>query len=102
MGNCKEGSCSTSGEEKCGSGSSDCGQSSGCEMTDMFMKLGNQAWEELMVEKMKKQWEALRGQNMDKMAQAGVEASMAYWQHKMEGKMKCHESKEKIKQSMMG
>ena len=104
MGDCKEGTCSTEqqkGGADCCSGSS-CNKSSGCEMTDMLMHIADSAWAELMKDKMKKLFETHRGKNMDKLAKASVEASLAYWEHKMKGKMACHENKEKLKQAMMG
>lgn len=73
-----------------------------CDMTDMMLGLANQALEELMMKKMKAEWEKLRGKNMEKMAVTSVEASMVYWKHKMEGMYQCEESKQKMQQSFHG
>jgi len=75
--------------------------SSGCEMTDMLMKLADNSWEELMKEKMKKVLETKIGKRMDKTAGVIVQASLDYWQHKMQGKAKCEEHKQKIKAAFM-
>lgn len=104
-GNCESGSEQSCSSGSCGSGScqsSGCGKSSGCEMTDMMMGLSHKAWMCLMKDKMKAELEKHRGEQMNKMAAAIVEASIASWEHKMQGKMQCHEHKEKIKQAMMG
>lgn len=74
---------------------------SGCEMTDMMMCLANDAWADLMKEKMKAELEKARGAKMNKVAAAAVQASITYWEHKMAGKMKCHEAKESMKQAFM-
>jgi len=70
-------------------------------MTDLVMKLANKAWEQLLLEKMKKEIEKLHGTGVQKVAEAGVAAGHAQWEHKMTGKMKCHEHKDKIKQAFM-
>lgn len=75
---------------------------SGCEMTDMIMSLADQAWEELMKEKIKKEFEKQLGERMNKVALAGANASIAYHMHLMEGKVKCEENKNKLKQAFMG
>lgn len=92
----KDGSCDTKGN----CGPEDCG--TGCSMTDMILRISEEAWTELMKEKMKKALEAQIGEKMDKTAAAGVAASIAKWQHKMEGMGKCKEHTQKIQQSFMG
>ena len=76
--------------------------SSGCEMTDKLMHLAEKAWEKLLIEKMKKILEEKNGARMDKVAQATVEATNSYWEHKMKGKTQCHDAKDKIKSAFMG
>jgi hypothetical protein len=90
--------------EKCGKSESDCESEpkSGCEMTDQMMVLANEAWAELVKEKMKKRFEEVSGEKMNKIALASVEASMAYWQHKMKGKQGCMEHTQKMQQAFLG
>ena len=97
---CNEGSskqeCQTKG------GSSSCGsKGSGCEMTDMVMGLTHKAWGQLMVEKMKAELEKTRGEKMNKVAAAAIAASLAKWEHKMSGKVKCQEPKDNLKRAFM-
>ena len=91
---CNEGSCNEG--SKCGS------QSTGCEMTDMMLNLADEAWKQLMMEKMKAEFEKQRGEKMTRVAAASIEASIAKWEHKMSGKMKCQEAKDKLKAAFMG
>ena len=74
---------------------------SGCEMTDMIMHIADHAWAELMKEKMKKEFEKQMGDKMNKVAIASVNASIEYHTHEMEGKIKCEEHKNKLKQAFM-
>ena len=95
---CNEGSCCES--------SSDCCESKGCceqekGMGVMVMRLANEAWEELMKEKMKSAYEKAMGDKMNKTAQIGVEACMMYWGNKMKGKMAWMEFEEKLNKAMM-
>lgn len=89
MGECNEGSCESQ-EGGC------------CEMSAMLMKLADEAWGELMKEKMKKAIEKERGEKMNKVAAVSVQASLAYWEHKMQGKAQCHEFSENLKKAFMG
>lgn len=61
-----------------------------CEKTEMLFRLANKAWDELMREKMKKEWEKSMGPHMDKMAKVATEAAGKYWQNKMEAKENVH------------
>ena len=97
---CEEESCCT--EKSCSESS--CGSDSGGDEnpTGMMMKLAEDAWSDLMKEKIKAVYEKQTGAMMNKVAQAAAEASIAYWTHKMEGEAKCHEHQEKIMKAFMG
>lgn len=95
MTECNENSCNEQSECSNSKGT-------GCEMTDMMMCLADEAWKQLMVEKMKQQFEQQRGEKMNRVAAASIEASIAKWEHKMSGKMKCQEAKGKLKAAFMG
>ncbi len=95
---CSEGSCCESEKECCGS--------KGCceeekSMGAMIMKLANEAWDDLMKEKMKSSYEKAMGSKMDKAAQIGVEACIMYWGNKMKGKVAWAEFEEKLSKAMM-
>ena len=97
---CNENKCETTKQSSCNTKKSCC--SSGCPMTDGIFKLAEDAWSELMVEKMKDQFEKLMGPKMDKVASAGVKASITFWENKMKSKGEMHKEFENIKQSFMG
>ena len=75
--------------------------SSGCQMTDKMLKMAEEAWGMAMKEKMKKQFENVAAEKLDKMATSVVQASMTYWQNKMKSKGDMHKEFENIKQAMM-
>jgi hypothetical protein len=52
-------------------------------MTDYLLELSDKAWEQVMLEKMKKAYEKHRGQEMDKMAEGAVKTALTYWLNKM-------------------
>lgn len=56
---------------------------SGCDMTDHVVKMANMAWEQLMIEKMKVYIEKKKGEKMNSMAVAAVDASFTHWENKM-------------------
>ena len=102
---CDEEKCCETGNEccedsKCGCGS-ECSCDSGSSKAGMIMGLANEAWAELMKEKMKAAFEKIKGDKMDKVAQIGVEACMAYWGNKMKDKASFEEFEEKLNKAMM-
>ena len=98
---CEEGSCCESGKgseccsEKC------CCEGNSMDKGQMMMGLANEAWSELMKEKMKAAYEKAKGDKMNKVAQISVEACMAYWGSKMKSKEAWNEFEEKLKNAMM-
>lgn len=56
------------------------------DMPHMMLKLGDDAWADLMKEKMKAVYERERGANMDKASEVIVHASIDFWMQKMAGK----------------
>lgn len=87
-------------DESCNNGS--CNSKSpktGCEMTDMLMRMADKAWEELMMEKMKKHWEKSVGPRMDKVAKASVDGSNGYWNAMMQSKGSIHMAQDQIKKA---
>ncbi len=104
MGECcsDEKCCSTQESGDCCESENDSCCSSECcgggDMADGLMKLADEAWGELLKEKIKKQYEKAAGPKMDKLAAVLAEGAIEYWKAKMEGTAKCAEFKEKIMQ----
>ena len=99
--NCEEKCCSAEGKSCCCSEKGcDCGGEHS-EHATMIMQLANEAWTELLKEKMKSAFEKALGDKLNKVAQVGVEASTGYWQNKMKVGIACAEFEEKLKKAMM-
>jgi hypothetical protein len=96
---CHENKCETK-EQKCNEQKKEC-HSSGCDFTDMLMRQADRAWNEVVIEKMKEQFKSTMGEKIDKIAVAGVKASITHWENKMKAKMDMHQEMENIKKSMM-
>jgi hypothetical protein len=73
-------------DEKCGSEKCDDGY---CDMSREMACLADKAWMCLMMDKMKKAWDAKRGPTMDKVADVAVEHSMAVWKVRKEAQDMC-------------
>jgi len=97
---CEEKTCETDGSSNCKS-SDGCNLNSGCSMSDEIFSIANEAWRELLKEKMKKEFEKQRGEKMNGIAVVGVEGAMNYWQNMMAGKGATQEFQEKLKQAFM-
>ena len=92
---CGEESCCAAKSAEC------CCEEESKSMGKMMMDLANEAWSELMKEKMKAAYEKAVGDKMNKSSQASVEACMAYWNNKMKEQASCAEFEEKLKRAMM-
>jgi hypothetical protein len=71
------------------------------EKGDYLKELADEAWSELMKEKIKKILEKANGERMNKTAQLIADARYSYWMNKMKAKAEEDSWKEKISMSMM-
>ena len=85
-----------------------CGGDWGCEdesrgHAQMMMQLSDNAWAELMKEKMKSHYEKKVGQSMDKVAEIGVDMGLDFWESHMKqekfSKEKIDEYEKKLKEA---
>lgn len=74
--------------------SSDCG----CDMPEKLLALADEAWHELLKEKIKAEIAKSCPDSMDKLARLVAETNKAKWAHTMKGKLKCDEYKNKLKE----
>ena len=95
---CSEDKCCSTGKESCCCESS-CGESNN--VSKIVLQLANEAWGELMKDKMKAAYEKETGDKMSKAAQVGVEASIAFWSGKMKERASFAEFEEKLRKAMM-
>ena len=85
-------------ENKCGSEKESC-YSTGCDMTDAMLRLADRAWEELMIEKMKRSFEEHNGERMNKIAKVMVDSTNAHWKTKMEAMGNKHKAKTNLQEA---
>ena len=110
-GKCGENSCVGGRGGGCPEQEMGCGQGMGggcaksaCESTDpmrMMWEMQEEAYAELMVEKMKAAFERRIGKKMDKAAEVVVEYSVRHWASKMEHKEMKMKGKEEYFQKLM-
>ena len=95
---CCEDKCCTTSSAKC-----ECKKccDEGADTGKMMIKLANEAWEELLKEKMQTLYEKSAGSKMNNAAQVSVEACMVYWNNKMKEQASHADFEEKLKRSMM-
>ncbi|GEM_PF-1832071 len=96
---CCEDSCCESGKENACCDEKSCDEP--MDKGKYMMGLADDAWEELMKEKMKIALQKAKGEKMDKVAQICVEACIAYWSNKMKEESAWAEFNEKLKNAMM-
>jgi hypothetical protein len=65
---------------------------------DFLYELADEAWSELMKEKVKKALEKIQGEHMNKTAQVIAEARLAYWGNKMRSQGEEASWEDKIKE----
>lgn len=68
-----------------------------CDMPEKLLALADEAWSELLKEKIKAEISKSCGEGMDKLAKLVAETNKAKWAHTIQGKVKCNEYKDKLK-----
>lgn len=94
----KGGCCSQKSECGCQGKSCGCGGCGGCKCNkaEKFLELADQAWMELLKEKIKTHIQS-QAKNMDELARLISEANHERWQKKLEDKECCGSFEEKLK-----
>lgn len=89
------------GEKTCSCG---CGkhyhrhdEEGGCHCAEKFLEVADEAWKEVLKEKIKTKIIAKKGEHLDKLAEMVAEANGEKWKHMISAKMKCNEFKENLK-----
>ena len=80
-----EGTCTTEATGDC------------CDMAEKLLVIGDEAWNELLKEKIKAEIEKSCGAGMDKLANLIATTNKAKWTHEIQGKVKCEEYKQNLK-----
>lgn len=71
---------------------------SGCDMPGKLLALADEAWHELLKEKIKVEIAQSCGDGMDKLAKLVADTNKAKWAHTIKGKVKCDEYQKKLKE----
>ena len=69
----------------------------GCHCTDKFLELADEAWAEVLKEKIKSQIIAHKSEHLDKLAELVAKANGEKWKYKISAKMKGSEFKDDLK-----
>lgn len=73
-----------------------------CDMPERLLALADEAWHELLKEKIKAEISKSCGDSMEKLAKLVTETNKAKWAHTIQGKVKCDEYKDKLKAFFSG
>lgn len=68
-----------------------------CNCAEKFLELADEAWKEVLKEKIKAKIIAKKGEHMDKLAEIVAKANGEKWKNKITAKVQCHEFKEQLK-----
>lgn len=68
-----------------------------CHCEEKFMKIADEAWMELLKEKIKAEIEKKQGDSLEKLAEIITKANSEKWRHKITIKSKCEEYKNNLK-----
>lgn len=77
---------------------SDSGCNCGCSCSDNFLKLADEAWMEVLKEKIKGQIITHKGEQMDKLAAIIAKANGERWKNKISSKINSNEFKDSLKE----
>jgi hypothetical protein len=82
---------------KCGD-KSDHGE---CDWSEKLLRMADQAWKEVLIDKIKAEIEKNESEQLQKLAEIVANANGEKWQHKMAAKMKCEDYRETVKDFFM-
>lgn len=69
----------------------------GCHCTEKLLMIADEAWKEVLKDKIKEKILAKKGEHMDNLAELIATANGQKWKHIISAKMKCDEFKDQIK-----
>lgn len=69
-----------------------------CNMPEKLLCLADEAWKEVVKDKIKKEIEKNAGAKLDALAKLVAEANHTKWTHLIEGKQKCDQFKDQVKE----
>lgn len=70
----------------------------GCHCSEKFLALADEAWKEVLKEKIKDKIRAKKGEHIEKLAEIIATANGDKWKNKISAKTKCNEFKDTLKE----
>ncbi len=74
------------------------GEKDGCHCAEKFLGIADEAWKEVLKDKIKHIILEHKGQHLDELAEIIAKANAAKWKAKISSKSKCNEYKDKLKE----
>ncbi len=68
-----------------------------CHCAEKFLEIADEAWKEVLKEKIKTKIIEHKGEHLDKLAEIIAKANGEKWKHKISAKTKCNDFKENLK-----
>lgn len=97
--NHQEGSCSCGCGCGCGCGSHHHHDDEGkCHCAEKFLEIADEAWREVLKEKIKAKILTHKGEHLEKLAELVAKANGEKWKNKISAKMHCNEFKDNLKE----
>lgn len=70
----------------------------GCKCAEKFLEIADEAWKEVLKEKIKAKIIAKKGEHIEKLAEIIAMANGQKWKSKISAKKNCHEFKDSLKE----
>ncbi len=77
------------------------GDSECCNMPEKLLCLADEAWKEVVKDKIKQEIEKTAGAKLDALAKLVAETNHKKWAHLIEGKQKCDHFKDQVKEAFL-
>lgn len=68
-----------------------------CNCAEKFLRLADEAWQEVLKEKIKDKIRSKRGEHIEKLAEIVATANGEKWKHIISAKIKCNQFKDNLK-----
>jgi len=73
-----------------------------CDIPEKLLCLADEAWKEVLKEKIKQEIEKSSGPKLSALAKLVAETNQRRWSHLIEGRQKCDEYKQQVKEVLLG
>lgn len=101
-GHAQSSSCSCKGQCGCKCGQcccqKSCHEEQECHFSKKLIEIADEAWMEVLADRIKERIKASSGQSLDELAKIVVDANAERWKFKMAKKKGCHDFEEKVEQ----